>query len=60
MFKSQGWKGLTGGIGLIVYALLGVVIHYVAPDAGFGTDIPTAIPVLLAGLGILGIRVKLG
>lgn len=60
MFTSANWKGITGGIGLIVYAILGVILKSIVPDSGFGTDIASAIPIFLAGLGILGIRLKQG
>lgn len=55
----SGWKGITGGIGLMLYAISGVLVHYIAPEAGYGVEVAGAIPVFLAGLGLLGIRLKL-
>jgi len=55
----NGWKGVTGGVGLMLYAVIGVVVHYVAPEAGYGKDVAAAIPIFMAGLGILGVRLKL-
>jgi hypothetical protein len=57
MFSSKGWKGITGGIGLMVAAILLAVVKMVAPDASYGIGIPEAIGMFFAGLGVLGIRV---
>lgn len=57
--KSSGWKGITGGIGLMLLALSGLVVGYLLPETGFGMTLETAVAVFLNGLGILGIRLKL-
>ncbi len=55
----SGWKGIAGGVGLIVYALSGILIKMVLPESDYGMGLVDAIPVFLAGLGIFGIRLKL-
>lgn len=56
MLKSTGWKGIVGGVGLMLYAVLAVVIKMVLPESAYGLEVTTALPVFLAGLAALGIR----
>lgn len=60
MFKSAGWKGLFGGFGLMVVAVILGTIKAISPDIEYGVDFASAVTMFLAGLGILGIRLKQG
>ena len=58
MFESQGWKGLLGGFGLMVVAVFLGALKIIVPESSYGLGFPEAIAMLLAGLGLLGIRAK--
>lgn len=59
MFKKAGWKGITAGVGLMVYALLGIVLDQAGVDTSISLTIQEGLAFFFEGLGILGIRVAL-
>jgi hypothetical protein len=59
MFKSTGWKGMFGGIGLMVVALFLGALKMILPEVEYGIPFAEAMAMFLAGLGLLGIRLKL-
>jgi len=57
---GTGWKGKLGAILTMASGLIGLVLHFVAPESSVAMDPTTAIAVIVAGFSLFGIRDKLG
>ncbi len=60
MLTSKGWKGITAGVGMMLFALIGGILGMVGFVSPITLDITAAITMFMSGLGILGIRVAIG
>lgn len=54
----SGWKSTTGGFALLVMGVCSIVLRLVMPDSEFGMDAETAMTMIAAGLGLLGLAHK--
>ena len=54
-----GWKGVTGGIGLMVSAIALGAIKMISPDLPYGIGLGEAMAMFFAGLGLLGVRLAM-
>jgi hypothetical protein len=60
MFSSQGWKGITAGIGMMLFAIIGGILGVVGFESQISLGLSEALTMFLGGLGVLGIRVAVG
>jgi len=59
MLSSKGWKGITAGIGMMLFAVVGGVLGVVGFESEISLGLAQAVTMFLGGLGVLGIRVAL-